>query len=471
MNTIDTDYLVVGAGAAGMAFVDALIADGDAEVVMVDRQYRPGGHWNHAYPFVRLHQPSAIYGVNSRRLGTDSIDALGSDAGLYERATGAEICGYFQQVLNQTLLPSGQVRFFGMSDYLGDWKHDHVFRSRMTGTCTRVNVRKKVVDTTYLQATVPATHKPAFTVDGGVRFCPAGGIVDQVEPPGGYTVLGGGKTAMDVCYWLLAHGVDPERIRWVRPRDTWALSRRGFQPLDLMHLTIGEFAAALRALAEAESLDDLYRRLEAGGQLRRFDKTVVPTMFRGAILSDAEFDALVQIKRVVRKGHVKRITSDRILLAEGEVETGLDELHVDCTASGFRSNPAIPIFGPACITTQGLVGGFTTFSAALIGYVEAVRGDDREKNALLQPVSPLNNPIDWINAYMGFLRIADLQAGAGGHQDLAEWLDRARLNLTGGMSRHMDDPRIVNALDDIAQCRDAAVENGRRLLETMNVPV
>jgi cation diffusion facilitator CzcD-associated flavoprotein CzcO len=52
---IETDYLVVGAGAAGMAFVDALIGACDADVVMVDRRHVPGGHWNDAYPFVRLH--------------------------------------------------------------------------------------------------------------------------------------------------------------------------------------------------------------------------------------------------------------------------------------------------------------------------------------------------------------------------------------------------------------------------------
>ena len=74
MTTLETDYLVIGAGAAGMAFTDELIADSDADVVMVDRRHRPGGHWNDAYPFVRLHQPAPFYGVNSRRLGTDVIE-------------------------------------------------------------------------------------------------------------------------------------------------------------------------------------------------------------------------------------------------------------------------------------------------------------------------------------------------------------------------------------------------------------
>ena len=55
---LETDYLVVGSGAAGMAFADSLISESDARIVMVDRRSAPGGHWNDAYPFVRLHQPS-----------------------------------------------------------------------------------------------------------------------------------------------------------------------------------------------------------------------------------------------------------------------------------------------------------------------------------------------------------------------------------------------------------------------------
>jgi cation diffusion facilitator CzcD-associated flavoprotein CzcO len=56
---LETDYLVVGAGAAGMAFTDALLQHSNATVTMVDRRDAPGGHWQDAYPYVRLHQPSA----------------------------------------------------------------------------------------------------------------------------------------------------------------------------------------------------------------------------------------------------------------------------------------------------------------------------------------------------------------------------------------------------------------------------
>ena len=57
----ETDSLVKGCGAMGMAFVDTLLQETDAHVTIVDPRPGPGGHWNDAYPFVRLHQPSILY--------------------------------------------------------------------------------------------------------------------------------------------------------------------------------------------------------------------------------------------------------------------------------------------------------------------------------------------------------------------------------------------------------------------------
>ncbi|MFN9772152.1 MAG: NAD(P)-binding protein [Burkholderiales bacterium] len=39
---------MVGAGAAGLAFADTLLAETDATIAIVDRRGRPGGHWNDA---------------------------------------------------------------------------------------------------------------------------------------------------------------------------------------------------------------------------------------------------------------------------------------------------------------------------------------------------------------------------------------------------------------------------------------
>ena len=112
---IKTDYLIVGAGAMGMAFADTMVAESDAHLVIVDRGHQPGGHWTRAYPFVRLHQPSAYYGVNSRKLETGSIDRVGWNEGLHELATGGDVCAYFDRVMHQELLPTGRVSYFPMS--------------------------------------------------------------------------------------------------------------------------------------------------------------------------------------------------------------------------------------------------------------------------------------------------------------------------------------------------------------------
>jgi ribulose 1,5-bisphosphate synthetase/thiazole synthase len=52
---VETDYLVVGAGASGLAFADTLVAEADVDVTLIDRRTAPGGHWLDAYSFVRLH--------------------------------------------------------------------------------------------------------------------------------------------------------------------------------------------------------------------------------------------------------------------------------------------------------------------------------------------------------------------------------------------------------------------------------
>src|SRR6266536_4802444 len=101
--TVDADYLVVGAGATGMAFADALVDHADVRVVLVDRRHGPGGHWLDDYAFVRLHQASAFYGVASTLLGEGRVQQDGPEAGLYERATGGEVCTYFARVLTERM--------------------------------------------------------------------------------------------------------------------------------------------------------------------------------------------------------------------------------------------------------------------------------------------------------------------------------------------------------------------------------
>lgn len=460
MGVIETDYLVVGAGAAGMAFTDELIGHTDADVVMVDRRDRPGGTGTTRIRSCASIRPPANYGVNSRMLGTETIDTIGPNAGSYERATGVEVCDYFWRVLDDHLLPSGQVRFLPKCDYLGDWSNEHTVRSLLTGTTITVRVRRRVVDGTYLEVQVPATHPRAFAVDPDVHLIPVGGLVDLAEPPAGFTVLGAGKTAMDACGWLLEHGVEPERIRWVRPNDVWMFDRASLQPRTLLAGTIEAIAVWTECLAEAESVSDLFRRLEELGGLFRLDPRVEASAFRGPILSQAEMAALRQIERVVRDGRVRHLGAERIVLDGGEIATTPGEVHVDCTASGFRRAPPRPIFEPGRITLQSLIGGFTTCYAALVGFIEAARDDDTERNRLCEPVPQISLAGDWLPMMRGILRSSALHAA---EPDLAAWSDQRRLSVTCGLSEQTDTPRVAAALGRWAAWADAALKNADAL--------
>ncbi|MGZ8762473.1 MAG: NAD(P)-binding protein [Acidimicrobiia bacterium] len=461
MTVIETDYLVIGAGATGMAFTDSLIAESDADVVMVDRRHRPGGHWNDAYPFVRLHQPSAFYGVNSRVLGTDAIDDVGPNAGFYHRATAAEICDYFYRVLEEHLLPSGHVRFFGMCDYLGDGSSEHRFVSRLTGKTTTVRVRRKVVDATYLETSVPSTHTPPFAVDPDARLIPVNDLVALTEPGTGYTVIGGGKTAMDACTWLLDSGVAPDVIRWIRPRDAWLLDRAFSQPLDCLPQLIEGVSLNLEAAANAEDVADLFRRLEACGQLLRLDPTVEPTMYRCATVNQAELESLRTIENVVRLGRVVNVGPDEISMEEGSIPTDAGQVHVDCSAAGLRVGPGLPIFEPGRITLQQIRTCQPTFNAAVIAFAEACKGDDVEKNRLC-PTNPYPTAaVDWITATSISQRAESTWFA---DPEVMGWMERSRLNAARGIGDHMGEPRMQSALARFTANSEPAVANLEQLL-------
>jgi NAD(P)-binding Rossmann-like domain len=460
---LEADYLVVGAGATGMAFTDALIGESDAEVVVVDRRHRPGGHWNDDYPFVRLHQPSALYGVLSRTLGDDRIDETGPNAGFYERATAAELCDYYGRVLEEHLVPSGQVRFLGMHDFLGADSGGCQLRSLLTGETTSVRVRRRLVDATYMESSIPATHRPSFAVDPDARLVTPNQLVELTEPPSGFTVIGAGKTAMDTCCWLVDNGVAPEAVRWIRPRDAWTNDRAAIQPLRL----VGNFTAWLarqnEASAEAEDLQDLLLRLEDNGVLVRLDPDVEPTFFRGAILSEPERTTLRSIEHVVRLGRVEHVGTARIDLEQGSIPTDASHVHVDCTAAGLAAGPRRPVFDEDRITLQWVQAGIAPFSAALIGYVEATREHQVEKNALCPP-NGFTPEADARNLAQGWATTQRAVAAWMAEPDVNDWMTRCRLGPLGNAADHLQDPTAMESLVRMLQLQPAAIENLERIL-------
>ncbi|TCO54862.1 NAD(P)/FAD-dependent oxidoreductase [Actinocrispum wychmicini] len=389
---IDVDYLVVGAGAMGMAFVDTLLTESDATVAIVDRYQQPGGHWTIAYPYVRLHQPSAFYGVNSRELGSGTADEVGWNAGLDELASGPEVCAYFDQVMRQRFLPSGRVAYFPMSEYRGAGR----FHSLVTGEKFEVRARR-IVDATYMKVSVPAMRPPAYEVAPGARCVTPNALARTDSPADHYTVVGGGKTGIDACLWLLAQGADPDRLTWIVPRDAWLLNRANIQQGPRHADAIGRMMAArAQAVVDATSRHDLFDRLEACEGLMRLSQDVRPTAYRCATVTRLELGQLQRIKDVVRMGRVRKVGVDEIVLDHGTIPTTPGTVHVDCTADGLAPRPVVPVFAGDHLTLQAVLVCQQVASAAMIAHVEATRTDDETKNELCAPIPHPSIDAHWI---------------------------------------------------------------------------
>ncbi|MFT4994276.1 MAG: hypothetical protein ACI965_001299 [Paraglaciecola sp.] len=447
----ETDYLIVGSGAVGMAFADILLTETNANIVIVDRFSKPGGHWNVAYPFVSLHQPSAFYGVSSRELSKGRIDQVGLNKGLNELATGAQVSAYFDDVMREQFLPSGRVKYFPMCDYQGEGE----FVSMLTGEAHQVKVNKKTVDATYLNTTVPSTHTPQFSIAPDVQFMPLNDMPKVTSPPAGYVIVGGGKTGIDAVLWLLENNVDPKLIQWIMPRDAWLIDRKNTQPTAAFFAdAIGAQAAQMEAIAQSESVEDMFTKLEKAGVFLRIDTSIEPKMFHGATISQLELAALRKVKNIVRLGRVTSIEKDQIILEQGTIPTSPAHLHVDCSASAIAiANLEIkPIFAGDVITPQTVRSYQPVFSAAFIAHIEANYANDAVKNKICNVVPLPNTLMDWLRLTAAFMLNQYIWSKDEG---IREWLLNNRLDGFSQLVRDVK-PDELEKLAIIKRMKDAS---------------
>ena len=435
---VDVDYLVVGAGAMGMAFTDALIDHANVRVALVDRRHGVGGHWLEAYPFVRLHQASAFYGVASTLLGGGRLQRNGPEAGLQERATRSEICAYYEHMLADRMLESGRVEFFAACEYLGG----RAFVSRISGERFAVPERCRIVNAHYLAPEIPAETPPPFEVADDARVIAVNDLPRLEEAAGQYVIVGAGKTASDACVWLLARGVQPDAICWVRSRDPWMLNRAAVQPNPVIFL--GMVADPMQAAEEATSLEHLFLRLEDAGVMLRIDRSVTPTMAKTPTLAAWELDALRTIEHVERRGHVMRVERGKVVFATGSITIADDAIVVHCAAEGLQYPPLVPIWRDQAITLQPIRAAFPCFGAALAGYVEATRHDDEEKNRVCPPSPYPDSMAAWARMTVVGGRNA---ISFGAEPDIAAWASGVAINPARILPEQAGSAELGDTLD------------------------
>ena len=467
MSSLETDYLIVGAGASGLAFADEMLTCSDAHLTLVDRRPAPGGHWNDSYSFVRLHQPSVMYGVGSRELGDPDIDQDGPNAGYLGLASGEEVTDYFHKVLEERLLPSGRVTWLPAHDFVGN----DTLRNLETGETVEVDVRRKTVNAAHLTNSIPKTHTRNFEVAPGVACVPPNDLPGLLGSFGHYTVLGNGKTAMDTCIWLLSQGVPAENIRWVISRDCWLWNRAFTQPEErFFEVVFRGFLNRQRAIAEATSPEDMALRFEQIGMWMRVDPEVEPTVYRGATMSEREVEMLRTLGDKVRLGRARRIVPGTLHLERGQVSAPVDMLYVDCTASAVHGSvsPPVPVFQGKTIVLQMIRFPQIPFSAALTAYLETLLDTDTEKNRFTEPIT-LEESME------GFVRalVPDFtnRLNASMHPEVRRWVNASRLDIyahTGAKVAREDTAKRA-ILNDLREANFAAAANLTKLIADLNL--
>jgi hypothetical protein len=265
-------------------------------------------------------------------------------------------------------------------------------------------------------------------------------------------IVGSGKTATDGIVWLLANGVAQDRIVWVRPRDPWMLNRAVVQPDPVVAL--GLAADTMASAADAESLEDLFLRLEAAGVMLRIDTSVTPTMAKTPTLATWELDRLRTIDTVVRLGHIRSVTGREIVLEHGTVPLEPGALVVHCAASGLQYPPMVPIWSPDKIRIQTIRAGFPCFNAALAGYVEATRDDDRERNRLCPPNTLPDTLATWAQMQV---RGTLATRAFGAEPDIAAWVNQCALNPARIDPTQREDPAVIAASARVAEHASAGL--------------
>ena len=243
------------------------------------------------------------------------------------------------------------------------------------------------------------------------------------------------------------------------------LNRDYAQPLELVGWMMEGVARNLECAAEAESVEDLFRRLEASEQLLRIDDSVEPTMYRCATVNQGEIETLRSIEQVVRLGRVRSIGTSTIEMEEGTLPTDGQQVHVDCTADGLHVGPGRPIFAGDTITLQQVRTCQPTYNAALVGFVEAVKGGDGTKNLLCPPNPYPTHATDWIGGTAisqrsEMVTMTDPEVGP--------WREASRLNAARGVMDHLDDPMVVAAAGRFTTFGEPAIENLLRLVASLN---
>ena len=417
---ITVDYIVVGAGASGIAFADTIVGNSDFSVAIVDVNSAPGGHWHSAHDYHQLDLPAARAGMN----GLPFSDLCRADPGRHDNAPAhiqtSQVLDYYDRAMTDRLLASEQVQFFSDCYHLGAG----LMQAIGWHTRLRFKARRKIVDATQCWHRVRERDEPRFTHDPDVLvitpndLSPVWSVAPHLHDK--YCVLGAGIVAVETVGQLLRLGVAPDQICWVKPRDSWFLNRDTFSPRGWLN--------TLQAITETPQTHRLEKSLEKAGHLVRIFPDETPTKFHADVVSPPELAPLHAVTHIVRKGRVRSISSLGMILEDGVEPMPGRNLYIDCTANRIVARPRPEVFQSSAITLQMTQMASAAFSGSLIAAIELLNRSEQEKNRLSAPLSLPERSADIPMLFAESLRN---QRAWFDEPELHDWLVQNRLGSTG----------------------------------------
>ena len=224
------DYVIVGGGMTACGIVAELLDfRPDSNILILDNQKQLGGHWNFAYPYVKLHNFTSYYTLYGYKM-PEYIRSKEK-----HRADLTEIMEYFNSIqrrfekekklemrFNLEMKEVEQVP--GAEAGGARWTIKYADKAGKTGEVKG----KTLVMCTHCAIGRAPPHKPIVGAVGGTA--PKGNIYpNQIAQMGDLkalakkgqkiAVVGGGKTGADAVMHLYTSGVPMENIVWVKKFD------------------------------------------------------------------------------------------------------------------------------------------------------------------------------------------------------------------------------------------------------------
>jgi Pyridine nucleotide-disulphide oxidoreductase len=219
------DVCIVGAGLAGLnaLFVASRYLSADQKVILIDRRARVGGMWVDTYPYVRLHQPHAMFTAGNIEW------TLGKEPSYL--ATKGEVLDHFEHCLEVVKQRVRVDEFFGW-DMESEDETDGIVRVH----CKSADGQHMVVEAKRLIKAYgfrvvpndPLEISSERVVSVSPDYCDMrGNDVRASDTP--VWVIGGGKTAMDTAHTLVTEYPGRE-VNLVAGSGTYFSSRDKFFP-------------------------------------------------------------------------------------------------------------------------------------------------------------------------------------------------------------------------------------------------